>query len=74
MKNLQTRCVYFVQEARRLVQLLLNIFYYVKDCMAAPEKISIFFKERAAASESINERLILKENAQVVFLCVCGCF
>ena len=42
--------------------------------MAAPENISIFFKERAAASESINERLILKENAQVVFLCVCGCF
>ena len=39
--------------------------------MAAPENISIFFKERAAASESINERLILKENAQVVFLCVC---
>ena len=56
------------------MQLLLNIFYYVKDCMAAPENISIFFKERAAASESINERLILKENAQVVFLCVCGCF
>ena len=55
------------------MQLLLNIFFYVEDCMAAPENISMFLNECAAASESINERLILKQNVQVVFF-LCGCF
>ena len=33
------------------MQLLLNIFFCVKDCASAPGRISIFFKELAAASE-----------------------
>ena len=47
-------------------------------CVAASRNISIFFNERAAASEKIlttaseiyqkkNERLILKENLQLLF-------
>ena len=35
------------------VQLLLNIFFYVEDCVAASRKISMVFKERAATSEKI---------------------
>ena len=35
------------------VQLLLNIFFYVEDCMAASRNILMFFNERAAASEKI---------------------
>ena len=30
----------------------------------------MFFKERAAASERFNERLLLKENVQLIFFCV----
>ena len=31
----------------------LNIFFYAEDCVAASENISMFFNERAAASEKI---------------------
>ena len=35
------------------MQLLLNIFFYVEDCVAASGNILMFFNERAAASEKI---------------------
>ena len=39
--------------------------------MAASENLSIFFKERAAASERYQSTLLLKENVQLIFfLCV----
>ena len=44
------------------MQLLLNIFFYVEDCVTASGNISVFFTERAAASEKIlrkNVRLLL---------------
>ena len=40
------------------------ILFYVEDCMAASENISMFFKERATVSEKIlrkNVRLLLKK-------------
>ena len=51
----------FCAETVKIVQLLLNIFcveienvqlifFYIEDCMAASGNISMFFKERAAAS------------------------
>ena len=52
------------------MQLLLNIyFFYVEDCVAASGNISMFFKERATASEKIlrkNVPLLLKENVQLL--------
>ena len=36
------------------VQLLLNIFFYVEDCVAASGNISMIFKESATASEKIS--------------------
>ena len=31
----------------------MNIYFYIEDCAAASGNISVFFKERAAASEEI---------------------
>ena len=45
------------------------IFFYIEDCVTASGNISMFFKERAAASEKIlrkNVRLLLKENVQLL--------
>ena len=60
---------------KKVVLLLLKenvqlIFFYVEDCMVASGNISIFFMERATASEKIlrkNVRLLLKENVQLLF-------
>ena len=54
------------------VQLPLNIFFYVEDCVAAPRCISMFLKERGRLLlKDISERLLLKENVQLIFfLCV----
>ena len=39
--------------------------------MAAPRCISMFFKERGLFLKDINERLLLKENVQLIFfVCV----
>ena len=54
MKNLQHKVSIFCAETvKNIVQLLLIIFFYVEDCVAASGNISMFFKERAAASEKI---------------------
>ena len=45
---------------KKFVPLLLNIFFYVEDCVATSGNISMFFKEPAAASEKILKRLPLK--------------
>ena len=52
MKNLQHQvCIFCAETVKENVQLLLNIFFYVVDCAAASRNISMFLKERAAASE-----------------------
>ena len=74
MKNLQHKVCIFCAETVKIVRLLLKenmqlIFFYVEDCMAASENISMFFKERATASEKIlrkNVPLLLKENVQLL--------
>ena len=50
MKTVRIFCAETVKDN---VQLLLNIFFYVEDCVAASRNISMFFKERAAASKKI---------------------
>ena len=54
------------------VQLPLNIFFYVEGCVAAPRCISMFLKERRPLLlKDISERLLLKENVQLIFfVCV----
>ena len=52
-ENLHTVCVFLCRNREKFVQLLLNIFFYVEDCVAASGNISMSFKERAAASEKI---------------------
>ena len=74
MKNLPRKVCIFCAETVKIVRLLLKenvqlIFFYVEDCMAASGNISMFFKERATASEKIlrkNVRLLLKENVQLL--------
>ena len=39
------------EKLKKNVQLLLNIFCYVEDCVAASRKASMIFNERAAASD-----------------------
>ena len=51
-------CIFFAETVKENVQL--------------PRCISVFFKERAAASERYQWTLI--ENVQLIFFCVCGCF
>ena len=53
MKTLQHKACIFWAETVKIVRLLLNIFFYVEDCVGASANISMFFKERAAASEKI---------------------
>ena len=56
------------------MQLLLNIFFYVEDCVAASGNISMFFKECAATSEKIlttASEKILKEKMCCCFLELC---
>ena len=54
MKNLQFKvCIFCAETVKEFVQLHLNLFFYVEDCVAASENIWMFFNERAAASEKI---------------------
>ena len=49
--------------------------FYVEGCVAAPRCISMFLKERGPLLlKDISERLLLKENVQLIFFFVCGCF
>ena len=57
-------CIFRAETVKEYVQLLLNIFFYVQDCVSASGNISMFFKERATASEKIlrkNVRLLLND-------------
>ena len=68
-KVFNAKCVYFVQEPWK--RLLLNIYFYVKDCVAASRNISMFFKERAAASERYQWTTASERKcAADIFLCV----
>ena len=52
MKNLQHQaCVFCAETVKENVKLLLNIFFYAEDCVAASRNISMFLKEWATASE-----------------------
>ena len=58
MNNLQHKVCIFCAESVKIVRLLLKeneqlIFFYAEDCTAASGNISMFFKERATASEKI---------------------
>ena len=54
-ENLQHKvCIFCAETVKKFVQLLLTVFFYVEDCMAANGNISMFFKERAATSEKIS--------------------
>ena len=62
-------CIFCAETVKENVQLLLNIFFHVEDFVSAPRCTSVFFKERAAASERYQWTLI--ENVQLIFfLCV----
>ena len=69
-ENLQHKvCIFCAETVKKFVQLLLNIFFYGEDCVATSGNISMFFKERADASEKIlrkNVQLLLKENVQLL--------
>ena len=56
------------------VQLLLSIFFHVEDCVAAPSCNSVFFKERAAASERYQWMTASERKCAADIFFVCGCF
>ena len=58
-------CIFCVEIVKENLQLLLNIFFYVKDCVAASRNISMFFEERAAASEKILTTVSERKNVQL---------
>ena len=47
------------------MQLLLNIFFYVQDCIAASRNISMFLMNGQLILRDLNERLLLKEKKNV---------
>ena len=58
-------CIFCAETVKENLQLLLNIFFYVKDCVAASRNISMFFEERAAASEKILTTVSERKNVQL---------
>ena len=58
-------CIFCAETVKENLQLLLNIFFYVKDCVAASRNISVFFEERAAASEKILTTVSERKNVQL---------
>ena len=50
------------------MQLLLNIFFYAEDCVAASDNISYFLRNVRLLLKDIIERLLLKENVQHIVL------
>ena len=60
-------CIFCAETVKENVQLLLNVFFYVEDCVAAPRCISMFLKNVRLLLKDINERLLLKENVQLIF-------
>ena len=64
-------CLFCAETVKENVQLLLSIFFHVEDCVAAPSCISLFFKERAAASERYQWTTASERKcAADIFLCV----
>ena len=58
-------CIFCAETVKENLQLLLNIFFYVEDCVAASRNISMFFEERAAASEKILTTASERKNVQL---------
>ena len=58
-------CIFSAETVKENLQLLLNIFFYVEDCVAASRNISMFFEERAAASEKILTTASERKNVQL---------
>ena len=58
-------CIFCAETVKENLHLLLNIFFYVKDCVAASRNISMFFEERAAASEKILTTVSERKNVQL---------
>ena len=60
----------FLKDGRLLLKgtnerLLLNIFFYVQDCIAASRNISMFLMNGQLILRDLNERLLLKEKKNV---------
>ena len=75
-ENFQARCVYFVQQPWKFVQLLLNVFLMFSKCATAFENISCFWKNVRLLLKDIkqNGRLLLKRKiCAAVFRQMCGC-
>ena len=84
MKNLHTKCVYFVQRPCSCFWIDPLLF---SECVAASKNILCFLRNVRLLLKDINVRLLLKENVQLFFWCVaasrnismffkrtCGCF
>ena len=50
------------------------VLLYVEDCVAAPRSISMFLKERAAASERYQSVTAFERKCVADIFSVCGCF
>ena len=65
-------CIFCAETVKKFVQLLLNIFFVSANVWLLLGVFQCFLRNRRLLLNDINVRLLLKENAQLIFLC--GCF